>query len=142
MAHQRNWSLLMSGVLAALLGGGISEVLSTTVHAASLGGNVAGYDNGVAGSIDDDTFVDRTGTTRTIMAIYGDGGFDTVAYFALNGNSIPNLPLTFTYIEADGTRFYRADATYNGSDGGYSSWTWGNGIFVGGAGDHDIEVWG
>jgi hypothetical protein len=110
--------------------------LDTTVHAASLVGNLYGYVDGFAGSIDDATYDDLTGTSRTISVIYGDGGFDTTTVLTISGGA-PDADATFEYIQSAGVKFYRRDAVYSGGD----TWTWGNGIFVGGAADHDLEVW-
>jgi hypothetical protein len=133
----------MTGVLGLMVAAAPPvKRLDTTVHTVDFGENVNGYYSGAGGSIDNATFTDRGGNSRTIYGVAGDGGSDTYAQLWLAGTGIPNNDQTFAYIVNSGMVFRRQDATYNGSDtDGTSSWTWSNGIFVGGPSDHDLQVW-
>ena len=124
--------------------GGNRLALNATITTGTPGGSVYGFQTGSYGSIDDDTFVDGGGTTRTVTACAEDqSGLPSPVPLALyiDGLSVPNTNATFSYIVINGNKLLRSAATYNGSDSGDSSWTWTTSGFLDTSGTDPLQIW-
>ena len=97
-----------------------------------------GYTSGVDrwsygnfGAIGSATYTDGGSNSRTISGIYyhdvgsTDGRADDLV-LSLNAMSISNTDTTFVSLEYNGQTYTRSSATYSGTLGSCSSWTWAN----------------
>ena len=100
----------------------------------------AHYGFGPLGSLEDNTYVDRDGNTRTVSGFYIDSTGPTVV-FSLEGTGIPNTNTTFKHLkfgEGFYQQFQRADATYTADDGnGHTRWTWSSTL----VGEDSFYIW-
>jgi hypothetical protein len=97
-----------------------------------------GFNNGVDrysyanfGAIGSATYTDGGSNSRTISGLYyhESGGSDAREddlVLSLNATSIANTDTTFVSLVYNGTTYLRSAATYNGTLGSCSSWTWSN----------------
>lgn len=113
--------------LFAVDAGGVSRLvyrlfLRTTVVTGTNGTSI-GFSTVLAiGSIANNTFVDDSAITNTVLQVRWDTTNQVVFHLSAGSNP-PNTDATFAELIINGTGFLRSAASYS-TGGGSSTWTW------------------
>lgn len=125
----------MGGILACLASsGGLLSLIDLTIAAVAAG---FGFQNGVAGAVSPNTYIDHGTNTRTVVQLYHATGFGMV--MRLSG-VITDNDTAFVALVVNGTRLARSAATYSTDSSTYSQWNWTNSDLIGTSGHAFVGV--